>query len=88
MEFKIGDLVNCNLCPECGYTFGQVIEDYGNSVLVSWGGTAGQNVWAKSDLVPVNYSKNTLLKGCYHDWKDYFGINEQYKYCTKCDEKT
>ena len=24
---------------------------------------------------------------CYHDWKDYHGFSEDYKFCTKCDAK-
>lgn len=24
---------------------------------------------------------------CAHEWKDYFGLNERYNYCTKCNKK-
>lgn len=26
-------------------------------------------------------------KGCNHNWKNYVGFKEAYKYCTKCPEK-
>jgi len=33
---------------------------------------------------------NTALNGlseCQHQWQDYQGFNEFYKFCTKCDQK-
>lgn len=24
---------------------------------------------------------------CTHEWKEYIGFTERYKYCTKCDSK-
>jgi hypothetical protein len=26
-------------------------------------------------------------KSCYHEWKIYTGLNEQFEFCTKCDIK-
>ena len=26
-------------------------------------------------------------KGCLHEFKEYFGLNERFTYCTKCDQK-
>jgi len=32
-------------------------------------------------------TKKKKLKVCNHDWKEYTGIRESYKFCTKCDAK-
>lgn len=27
------------------------------------------------------------VSGCIHEWKDYHGFTEKYKYCARCDQK-
>lgn len=48
------------------------------------------------DLIKLSYSKTFVETtfeleseaiGCYHDWKEYRGFNNDYEYCTKCDIK-
>ena len=33
------------------------------------------------------YTDDFLKLHCSHDWKEYIGFIERYKYCTKCDSK-
>lgn len=40
--------------------------------------------------LPFNGNNNNVDTNedmCYHDWKDYNGFTEVYKYCTKCEAK-
>lgn len=32
-------------------------------------------------------SSTHYVDGCVHNFKEYFGLSEAYKYCTKCDKK-
>lgn len=34
-----------------------------------------------------NTYKPEISKECMHEWKDYIGLNERFKFCTKCDKK-
>jgi hypothetical protein len=34
------------------------------------------------DVVPELYKPP-----CFHEWVSYFGMNERYKFCKKCDKK-
>lgn len=36
------------------------------------------------EYVTINESVNFT---CAHEWKQYYGFNEDYEYCTKCDVK-
>lgn len=40
-----------------------------------------------SDLPVGNNPVDTPEEMCYHDWVDYKGFTEDYKYCLKCDAK-
>lgn len=44
----------------------------------------------KVATVPINVTMTISFdghKGCNHNWKNYVGFKEAYKYCTKCPEK-
>lgn len=40
-------------------------------------------VWS----VPFGDSFDQDDCGCKHEWKDYIGMTDAFKYCVKCDEK-
>ncbi len=37
--------------------------------------------------ITIYYLKDNKTQGCNHDFKQYNGFTESYRYCTKCDEK-
>jgi hypothetical protein len=37
--------------------------------------------------VTIYYLKDEASQGCNHDFKQYNGFTESYRYCTKCDQK-
>lgn len=39
------------------------------------------------DNLPVGDQDNLKQYQCYHDFKEYVGLRESYKFCTKCDLK-
>lgn len=43
---------------------------------------------SKVDTDKLFDSGNASFKiECFHDWKEYIGFTESFKYCTKCDKK-
>ncbi len=38
-------------------------------------------------ILSITYPGVKPETGCAHDWKNYLGFTESYKYCTKCNEK-
>ena len=40
------------------------------------------------EFVPISITVDCDLSlACEHAWKQYFGFNDSYDYCSKCDEK-
>lgn len=58
---------------------------YGNYVVAnpSWTTTINGLFNDSSDNTNITLPKTV----CFHDWKDYIGFTERYKYCSKCDQK-
>lgn len=52
-------------------------------------------LYAVPDKTEVNLSElpksivdyEQTISQCFHTWKVYFGLNDRFEYCTKCDEK-
>lgn len=82
---KIGDYVNCGMCPDCQYQNGIITAVYDETVEVNWG--LAVNIWAKKDLRLVINLKNEEAPTCRHQFAAYRGLNEFFEYCVKCDEK-
>jgi hypothetical protein len=41
-------------------------------------------LWMWDVPTEIQFKKS---KDCEHDWKDYIGLKEMYKYCSKCGKK-
>lgn len=41
----------------------------------------------KDAWLPWDDSKPINQDLCYHEWKQYTGLSETFRYCTKCDKK-
>jgi len=39
------------------------------------------------DIIQEHYANIKAGMVCIHEFKDYVGLTETYKYCVKCDEK-
>lgn len=59
----------------------------GSPVIGSWhyiDGTYSNGSLGGYDIVCFLDEKPSI---CKHEWKDYLGLSESFKYCIKCDEK-
>lgn len=45
------------------------------------------DAWADSIFVDLDVN-NLQVAECQHEWQEYKGFSEEYKFCRKCDEKS
>lgn len=43
--------------------------------------------WDDTKGSSTEHNKQINQDFCYHEWKQYTGLNETFRYCTKCDKK-
>ena len=43
--------------------------------------------WDDTKGPSTEHNKQINQDLCYHEWKQYTGLNETFRYCTKCDKK-
>lgn len=45
------------------------------------------NLWEDGYLTEPMFKKDPIAPTCSHEWLDYTGLNETFKFCKRCDEK-
>jgi hypothetical protein len=58
---------------------------YENEYVILW--SNGQLLLMSQCIGDVTLQLDTGEEICWHDWVDYKGFNEDYRYCKKCDTK-